>query len=126
MKISLFMLFVAGLMPVVCAGIAKSGFKGYDNHYPRNWLREQTGWRARADAAQHNSLEAFPFFAAAVLSAWHAGVAVDTVNALSVLFVLARVAYVWAYITDRASIRSLVWSVGYLTVVALFVLALLA
>ena len=52
--------------------------------------------------------------------------AVDTVNALSVLFVLARVAYVWAYITDRASIRSLVWSVGYLTVVALFVLALLA
>lgn len=126
MKITIVMLLLAGLMPVLCAAIAKWGFKGYDNHHPRQWLQTQTGWRARADAAQANSLEAFPFFAVAVGVALWAQVNEPLVTALSVLFVLARLVYVWCYVTDRAAMRSLVWSVGYLCVLALMVLALLA
>ena len=34
MLISYGAVLVAGIMPVVCAGIAKSGFKGYDNSDP--------------------------------------------------------------------------------------------
>lgn len=34
MVISYACVFVAGLMPVFCAGIAKAGAKGYDNHNP--------------------------------------------------------------------------------------------
>ena len=62
MMISYATLLVAGLMPMVCAGIAKAGAKGYDNHNPRAWLAKQEGYRARANAAQANCLEAFPYF----------------------------------------------------------------
>ena len=126
MKLSLLMVLIAGLLPVLCAGIAKSGLKGYDNHNPRNWLKSQTGWRARADAAQNNSLEAFPFFAAAVLASLQAGVAPDTVAQLAVAFVLLRLAYIACYLSDRASLRSLVWMAGHGVIVALFVLAVRA
>ena len=119
-------LLIAGLMPVVAAGISKAGAKDYDNHHPRAWMSQLTGHRARADAAQANSFEAFPFFAAAVLVAMHAGVDALKIDALAVAFVLARVVYIYFYLTDRASSRSLAWTVGYLCVLALFVLALLA
>lgn len=115
---------VAGVLPLVCAGIAKSGFKGYDNHDPRAWLAKQTGFRARANAAQANSLEAFPFFVAAVLVALHAGVAASILAALSLTFVVARVLYIACYVADKAAWRSLVWAIGYGAVVAIFVNAL--
>ena len=66
---------ISGFLPVLCAGISKAGRKDYNNHDPRAWSAQLTGYRARANAAQANSLEAFPFFAAAVLVALHAGVA---------------------------------------------------
>ena len=56
-------ILIAGLLPLICAAIAKWGDKTYDNHNPRGWLASQEGMRARANAAQQNSLEAFPFFA---------------------------------------------------------------
>jgi uncharacterized MAPEG superfamily protein len=126
MKISLLMVLVAGLLPVLCAGMAKAGFKGYDNRNPRAWLQGQSGWRARADAAQNNSLEAFPFFAAAVLACLHTGVDAALVDAMAVVFVLLRLAYIACYVTDRAGPRSLVWTVGHGVIVALFVLAVRA
>lgn len=125
MLISYGAVLVAGIMPVVCAGIAKSGFKGYDNHDPRAWLASQTGFRARANAAQANCFEAFPFFAVGVILALLTGVDPHTVDALAVLFVLARVAYVFFYVTDKAKWRSMVWSAAYLAVVALYALAML-
>ena len=118
-------LLVAGLMPVVCAGIAKSGFKGYDNSDPRAWLARQTGFRARANAAQANCFEAFPFFAVGVILALLTGVDPDIVDAASVFFVVMRVVYVFCYVSDKAKWRTMVWSAAYLTVVALYALAML-
>ena len=126
MKWSYLCLLIAGVLPVVAAGLAKAGGKDYDNHDPRAWMAKLTGRRARADAAQANSFEAFPFFAAGVLLALHAGVDAARVDALALVFVLARVLYIACYITDRARLRSMVWAVGYLCVLALHVLALLA
>ena len=119
-------LLIAGLLPLVATGVAKKGFKGYDNHNPRAWLAQQTGYRARAIAAESNSLEAFPFFAASLLAAIQTGVAASTVNALAFVFVLARLAFIYCYVSDRASLRSLVWAVGYVCVLTLGVLAILA
>ena len=118
-------LLVAGLMPVVCAGIAKSGFKGYDNSDPRAWLAQQTGFRARANAAQANCFEAFPFFAVGVILALLTGVDPQLVDTLSLFFLAMRVAYVFFYITDKAKWRTMVWSAAYLTVVAFYALAML-
>jgi len=125
MLISYGAILVAGIMPVVCAGIAKSGFKGYDNSDPRAWLARQTGFRARANAAQANCFEAFPFFAVGVVLALLTGVEPDTVDALAMFFIAARLAYVFFYVSDKAKWRTIVWSAAYLSVVALYALAML-
>ena len=115
---------LAGLLPVVCAGIAKWGDRGYDNRNPRDWLAQQTGFRARANAAQQNSFEAFAFFAVGVVMALLAGVDDAKVVSAAWFFLGMRVAYIYAYVTDRASLRTLVWVMGYATVIYLFVAAL--
>lgn len=110
---------IAALMPIVCAGIAKSGAfsksrrdGGYDNHNPRAWLASQTDWRARANAAQSNCFEALPFFIGAVVIAHQLGADQGRLDGLAFLFVLLRALYVWLYIKDSAKVRSLVWSLA--------------
>ncbi|MDB5886942.1 MAG: rane protein-like protein [Polaromonas sp.] len=110
---------VAALLPVVCAGIAKYGtFRispkkgGYDNNNPREWLARQTDWRARANAAQANTFEALPFFFAAVIIAHQLQASQAWVDGLALLFVALRMAYIWLYVINRASARSLVWAVA--------------
>ncbi len=115
---------IASLMPVICAGIAKWGRKDYDNHHPRAWYASLDGFAARANAAQQNCFEAFPFFAVGVLLAALSGVEGDTLEAVSWLFIAARVVYVACYLNDKASWRSISWLVGFASVVYLYALAL--
>jgi len=122
-KVALIVL-VAGLMPVVCAGVAKWGDKGYDNHQPRSWMARQEGYRARADAAQLNSFEAFPFFAAGMVLALLSEVNQETVEQWGWFFIAMRVAYIYCYVTDRATLRSIVWMLGYAAVIRLYLLAI--
>lgn len=111
---------VAALLPIVCAGIAKSGMfgkprkeGGYDNHDPRQWLARQTDWRARANAAQANSFEAFPFFAAAVIIAHQLGAHQARLDILAFVFVVLRIAYIMMYVSGQANVRSLVWMLAF-------------
>lgn len=115
---------IVGLLPYVCAGIAKWGFQKFDNHNPREWLAKQTGFRARANAAQANSFESFPLFAAGVVIATIAQVDVARVDLYAWVFVAARVGFVVCYVADKASLRSVFWLVGLLSSVGLFAAAL--
>ncbi len=124
MLISYSALLMAGLLPMICAGIAKAGAKDYDNHDPRAWMAKQGGFRARANAAQANSLEAFPFFAVGILLALLTGVDPFVVDLLAGLFVAARIAYVACYVANKALFRSIFWAVGYLDVISLFILSM--
>ena len=63
MKISVLCLLIAGVLPLISTAIAKWGFRDFDNHYPREWLARQTGFRARANAAK-NGLANVEFHAA--------------------------------------------------------------
>ena len=119
-----FSVLVAGLLPVVCSGIAKAGWKDYDNRDPRAWLAHQTGFRARANAAQANSFEAFPFFAVGVVLAVLTQADARSVNLLALVFVASRLAYIACYLADKASARSLFWAVGYGATIWLYVLAI--
>ena len=117
---------VMALLPVVCAGIAKSGMMrtppdkgGYDNADPRSWLLRQTEWRARANNAQANTFEALPFFFAAVVIAHQLQATQGRVDLLAVVFVVLRVAYVAAYVSDKANLRSVIWMLALLANVAL-------
>ena len=127
MTIAHICLLVACVLPVVCAGLAKSkGFGkrrregGFDNHAPRAWLAKQQGWQARANAAQANSWEALPIFLAGLFVAHQHQAAQATVDALAMGFVAARLAYVGLYLADQASLRSLAWFGGIGASAALF------
>ena len=117
---------VMALMPVVCAGIAKSGMMGrppreggYDNDNPRNWLSLQTDWRARANNAQANTFEALPFFFAAVIIAHQLQAPQWRIDLLALAFVALRIAYVAAYVNNKANLRSAVWVIALLVNVGL-------
>lgn len=119
-------LLIAALLPIVCAGVAKSGMMrtpprdgGYDNRDPRAWLARQESWRARANSAQANSFEALPFFFAAVLAALQLRASPLILDALALAFVLLRMAYIYCYVADKAALRSLVWSLALLVNVAI-------
>jgi uncharacterized MAPEG superfamily protein len=109
-----------GLFPYVAAGIAKKGFEQYDNGMPREWLAKQTGFRARANAAQANLFESLPFFFAAVIIASMSGAPQARIDLLAIGFVIARIAYLICYIANWPTLRSIVWLLGLICVVAIF------
>lgn len=118
---------LACLLPIACAGLAKSRSfgtprreGGFDNHHPRQWMERLQGWQARAHAAQLNSFEALPIFVAGVLVAQHHQASQPTVDALAMLFIGLRLGFIAAYVADKASLRSLLWVAALGCCVALF------
>ncbi len=118
--------FMAVLLPLVCAWLAKSGGfgkprreGGYDNHDPRAWLARQSDWHARANAAQANSFEALPFFIGAVTIAHQLGAAQTLLDILAFVFIMLRVFYILMYVADMPKARSAVWSVALLVNMAI-------
>lgn len=122
MTVAFWCILAAGLLPYAATLTAKLGAP-YDNRDPRGWLARQTGWRARANAAQQNGFEAFPLFAAGVIAAQLAGAEQDVIDKLALLFLAARIGHLGAYLADLAALRSLLWLVGIGSVVGLFVAA---
>ncbi len=121
MTTALWCVLAAGLLPYFAVGIAKAGGQRYDNRDPRAWLDRQDGFRRRADNAQKNSFEAFPFFAAAVIVAQLIGAEQARVDALALVFIVARLVYIVAYVADAHWLRSAAWTVGIVATVAIFV-----
>lgn len=120
MTIAYWCILFMGLFPIVAAGIAKKGFEGYDNGMPRQWLANQTGFRARANAAQANLFESLPFFFAAVIIASISNAPQNRVDLLALGFVLMRVVYLVCYVMNWPTTRSIVWLAGIACVVAIF------
>ena len=116
----------AAVLPIVCAGIAKSGMfttapakGGFDNNNPRSWLARQSDWRSRANAAQANTFEALPFFFAAVIIAHSLQAAQTRLDILAVIFIMLRIGYVIMYVADLANARSMVWILALLVNIAI-------
>jgi uncharacterized MAPEG superfamily protein len=120
---------VAALLPYVCASLAKAGGVGksrrdggFDNHDPRAWLAQQKGRHARANAAQANSFEGLPFFIGAVVIAHQLGAAQGWLDWMALGYVVCRVAFIALYVADKATARSLVWTVGLLLNIGILLL----
>jgi uncharacterized MAPEG superfamily protein len=109
-----------GLLPYVAAGIAKKGFENFDNSMPRQWLAKQTGFRARANAAQANLFESLPLFFAAVIIASISNAPQARVDLLAIGFVLARMAFLVCYLANWPTTRTIVWTIGLACVVSIF------
>jgi uncharacterized MAPEG superfamily protein len=127
MTVALWCILIALFLPPLCALIAKvsSGRFGLkDNHDPRAFLDTLSGLPRRAHAAQQNSYEAFPAFAAAVLVADIVGNAEQvTQDVLGVLYITSRLLYIICYLADWAALRSVVWFAGVALIVSFFVVS---
>ena len=117
---------VASLLPLTMALTAKAigGFNLADNAHPRDFLQGTTGAAARANAAQQNSYETLPVFLVAVLVAMLFFVPQIIVNTLAWLYVLIRIGFCVAYITNLAMFRSILWGLSIACCLMLFYLAI--
>ena len=107
------------------AAVKWIGFRGFDNSRPRDPAFYDDPIRSRALGAHQNGIEAFPFFAAAVLLAEFRSAPQNLVNELAVLFLIVRIAYVLTYIGNRPRLRSILWNLGFTINIAIFFLPLI-
>ena len=94
----------------------------FDNAKPRDPAFYEDPIATRALGAHQNGIESFPFFAAAVLLAEFRACPQNLINELAVLFVIVRIAYVFTYIGNRPTLRSILWSIGFAINIAIFFL----
>jgi uncharacterized MAPEG superfamily protein len=104
------------------APIRWMGFRRFDNARPRDPAFYSDPVAARALGAHLNGIEAFPFFAFAVLLAEFRGGPQRYIDELAVLFLIVRIAYVFTYLGDRPTLRSILWSIGFTINLAIFFL----
>ena len=97
-------------------------FGRFDNSKPRDPAFYEDPIATRALGAHQNGIEAFPFFAAAVLLAEFRACPQNLINELAILFVIVRIAYVFTYIGNRPTLRSILWSIGFAINIAIFFL----
>jgi uncharacterized MAPEG superfamily protein len=95
-------------------------FRRFDNSRPRDPAFYEDAIAGRALGAHQNGIEAFPFFAAAILLAEFRGCPQRFIDELAVLFVIVRVAYVFTYLGDRPTLRSILWGLGFAINIAIF------
>ena len=98
------------------------GGRQFDNANPRDPDFYRDPIRARALGAHQNGIEAFPFFAVAVLLAEFRLGPLRLIDELAVLFLIVRIAYVFTYLGNRPTLRSILWSLGFAINVAIFFL----
>ena len=130
MTIAKWCVLAACSLPILTVGLAKlASARGpasadrYDNQQPRDWAARLTGWQQRANAVQLNGFEALPLFVAAVLLAQMAQAEQGRIDGLALAFVAIRVVYGAVYLMGLGSLRTLVWSAGFATCIALLLLA---
>ena len=96
------------------------GYRRFDNAKPRDPAFYDDPLRARALGAHQNGIEAFPFFAIAVLLAEFRAGPPRLIDELAILFLIVRIAYVLTYLGDRPTLRSILWNIGFAINLAIF------
>ncbi len=119
MPVSVWCILIAAILPLIAVIPAKLN-KDFDNANPRDPEYWKHPFRTRAQSAQINSFEAFPFFAIAVIVGLGQGGDAAWIDKLAVLFVGLRIIYIASYWTDRATPRSVAWAMAYLTIIGIF------
>jgi uncharacterized MAPEG superfamily protein len=101
-------------------GAKWAGGRTFNNARPRDPDFYGDPIRTRALGAHQNGIEAFPFFAVAVLLAEFRLGPQRLIDELAVLFLIVRIAYVFTYLGNRPTLRSILWSIGFAINIAIF------
>ena len=104
------------------ASVKWAGHRRFDNAKPRDPAFYEDPISARALGAHQNGIEAFPFFAIAVLLAQFRQAPQHYIDELAVLFLIVRIAYVFTYLGNRPTLRSILWSLGLAINIGIFFL----
>jgi uncharacterized MAPEG superfamily protein len=107
------------------ASIKWIGFRRFDNAKPRDPVFYDQPIAGRALGAHQNGIEAFPFFAVAVLLAEFRAGPQRLIDDLAMLFLIVRIAYVFTYLGNRPTLRSILWSIGFAINLAIFFMPLI-
>lgn len=122
MSLYLWCLFAAAALHVISKmPVAKAQHNGggYDNNNPRQQQKNLSGWGERALSAHQNQIESFPLFAAGVLVAHVSMVDAGKIDTLAVLYVLTRCIYLFLYIKNYSTFRSVIWGFSFFISMAL-------
>lgn len=121
---------IAALLPYVWSYVILSQrvrqFGGFDNKLPRPEQTRLDGLGARAVGAASNAFETFPMFAVAVLAAMFVQLSPERVSLLCIVYVAARILHGAFYLMDLDKLRTLVFMIGMLALMALYGLVLIA
>ena len=121
-----YLIIIACLLPYVFAVVAKmaGGFKREDNQNPREFLAKTTGLAARANAVQQNSFESLPLFLTAILMAEYMVVPEYFILRLGWAYIILRVIYGICYLSNWATLRSIVWFLSLLCPIFLLIVTI--
>jgi uncharacterized MAPEG superfamily protein len=99
------------------------GHRDFDNAAPRDPAFYEHPVRQRALGAHINGIESFPFFAAAVILAEFRQAPQEWIDALALAFLVARVAFVIAYVANQSTLRTVLWNAAFAFNLGLFFLS---
>lgn len=121
----IYIILVACLLPYAFTVIAKftGGFQPVDNQNPRAFAKT-TGLAARANAVQQNSFESLPLFLTAILMAEYMVVPEYFILRLGWAYIILRVIYGICYLSNWATLRSIVWFLSILCPIFLLVVTI--
>jgi uncharacterized MAPEG superfamily protein len=124
MTIAEWCLFGAVLLYLGTVAPAKAlGHRQFDNGAPRDPRFYEHPVRKRALGAHLNGIEAFPFFAVAVLLAEFRQAPQSWVDALAMAFLVTRLAFVLAYVGDKPTTRTVLWNAAFAFNLGIFFLS---
>ncbi|MCH2207712.1 MAG: MAPEG family protein [Lentisphaerales bacterium] len=112
MTIAYWCLIAVMVITYTFTGIAKFAKGGYNNHCPREYLHNLSGWPKRAYWAHINSLEVLPQFIGALIIAHTLGMPQYNIDVAAIVFTVLRLLYGIFYMLDYALTRSYCWLGG--------------
>ncbi|MFL2499999.1 MAG: MAPEG family protein [Porticoccaceae bacterium] len=124
MTIAFWTLLFAIMLPWLMALIKKtpSSLHGkYNNRAPRAGEQNLQGVSQRVSWAEQNSYEILPGYIAAIIVSYLVGAEQYCIDIFALIFIGSRILYCLCYIKDWPSLRSAVWVVGLLCIIAIFV-----
>lgn len=116
--------FILIYIPFMVVGYARLQI-GYDTSAPREMFDRLPAYAKRASWAHQNAFETFMPFAASAILAYVTGVNSNLAAGAAIAFVVARSLYPVFYISNIPIARSLMFGIGSLSTVTLFILSIL-
>lgn len=124
MTIAYWSILFITLYPYFFVFLAKTG-KDFTNQKPREYLAKLKGWKQKAHWIEINSYEILPAYVAAVLISQHlmGHLHQHLIDMTAIIFVLSRIGYAIAYLTNKSTLRTACWFVGFVGIIYLYILA---